>query len=298
MHYLFVVLILFFFPLPPVLATEQMVDKEQQAIDEFLALKLKVDYSSMMGMNVNQGGGYDIDHSKIEVGNFLLSFAYESFSVNWQDQADLPFATGVKKPLSNLHRYHLQAHVPYRLDDKRMWLGHVGAEWAFEEDVSDSLSLQSYLLYSEKLDKKSSWQLGVYANYHPVGTILLPIFEYTYNYPFIVRAGYYGHIGFPKTQLGYHLNSNLRTDFGLIYHQAIAKLADDSPIEAGGFFHSKNWRASWQVHYRFTKKLEARFGLQADISNQLVLYDRSYKERDHFYIDQGKGWNLGVSYQF
>lgn len=271
---------------------------QQQALDEFLAVKIKTDFSSLQGVNLNKGGGYDIGHSKLEIGNFIANLSYEHFSVDWDEQERLPFATGEKKPLSSLTRYHLQGHIPYRLDNKRLWLAHIGAEWAYETEIKDSLSVQTYLLYSEKLNQKNSWQLGAYVNYHPVESVVLPIFEYTFNYPFLERRGYYGHVGFPKTLLGYHLNNNLRTDFGLVYHQAIVKLADNSAIEPGGFFQSKNWRASWQLHYRLLPKAEIRVGLQSSISNALVLYNQDYDKKQHFYGDGGFGWNAGVTYRF
>lgn len=273
------------------------IDEQQKAIDEFLAVKIHMDVSSLDGVELNRGGGYDVLHSKIEVGNFLANLSYENFAVNWKKQSDLPFYNNVADPIAKVQRYHLKAHIPYRLDDRRLWLGHIGAEWAFEEDTKESLSLQSYLLYSDQYGDLSTWQLGLYVNHHPVETVVLPIFEYTYNYPFKRKAGYYGHLGFPKTQLGYFINPKLRNDIGFVYHQATVKLAEDSSIEAGGFFQSKNWRASWQTHYQITPQLEARFGLDASVSNKLVLHNRDYQEVDYYYGDYGVGWHLGLSWK-
>ena len=266
-------------------------------IDDLLALKLKLDYSTLDGVQLNRGGGYDVDHSKFEIGNFLVNVAYERFTIDWLQPKNLPFPSENKHPLPAITRYHLQTHIPYRLDHQRLWLGYLGAQWAYEKGADDSLSLQGYLLYSKHRDELNSWQLGIYLNHHPVETVILPIFEYTYNFPFKRRTGYYGHFGFPKTQLGYHLSSKLRTDIGFVYHQATVKLADNSPIEAGGFFQSKNWRASWQAHYLLNKQVELRFGIAASVSNKLILYSRDYHQQDHFYGNQGLGWHLGVSYR-
>jgi len=271
---------------------------EQKTVDDLLAIKLHLDQSEFAGVQLNKGGGYDWSHSKLEVGNFLLNFSVEKFAIDWNHQDGLAFARNVEKPLAEVERYYLKAHFPYRLDNQRLWLGHLGAEWAYENEVDDALSVQAFLLYSEYLNSMRSWQLGMYLNHHPVESVLLPIIEYTYNYPFKERTGYYGHIGFPKTQLGYFINSQLRTDIGFVYHQATIKLAEESLIQPGGFFQSKNWRTSWQLHYLISKEVEVRLGVDASISNKLILYNRDYEEVDYYYGDKGAGWHLGLSYQF
>lgn len=295
MHFL---ILLFSLSVVSSFATASSSGSDQQAIDDFLAVKLKVDVSSLRGVALNKGGGYDLEHSKLELGNFLVNLAYERFNIDWHKQDKLPFATGIKSPVAAVKRYHLKTHIPYRLDERRMWLGHLGAEMAFETQTKSALSLQAYALYSEYLNRLASWQLGVYVNHHPVETVVLPIFEYTYNYPFKQRAGYYGHLGFPKTELGYFIHPKLRTDIGFAYHQATVKLADDSPIEQSGIFQSKNWRASWKLHYQINKQLEARLGVDASVSNKLILYNQDHKMVDHYYGDNGLGWRLGLDFRF
>lgn len=282
----------------PLQADEIQTGQDKKAVDDLLAIKLKVDWDSLSDVKIDRGGGYDLKHSKFEVGNFLGSLSYERFSVDWNQLADLPFGDGSTAPISRLQRYRFKSHIPYRFDSRRMILGHLGAEWAYEEESDDSVSVQGYVLYSEYLDSLSSWQLGGYVSYHPVETVVLPIVEYTYNYPFKQRKGFYGHAGFPKTQLGYFLNQNLRTEAGFFYHQAIVRLANKSIVEPGGFFQSKNWRASWKTHYRMTKRLEAYLTLQTSIANELLLYDKTYRQQDVFEAKNGFGWSLGFGYRF
>ena len=229
---------------------------QQEALDDLLAVKIQVDFATLDGVKLNKGGGYGLSNRKWQLGNFLLNLSYEQFALDWKNQRALPFGSKDSVPLPQVERYHLQAHIPYRLDADRLWLTHIGAEWAFESQVGEALSLQAYLLYSENLDALFSWQWG------------------------------------------YHLTPRWRTDIGLVYHQAMVQLAQQSPIEAGGFFQSKNWRASWQTHYLVHKKLELRFGLEASVSNKLVLYSRDHRSLAHFYGDQGVGWHLGMSYRF
>lgn len=271
---------------------------DNRQLEELLAVKLNLEAASLDGVRLNRGGGYDVLHSKWELGNFLASLSHESFDVNWRDQQNLPFASGHPRPVSRVQRYHLKAHVPYRINEQSLWLLHLGAEWAFEKETDDALSVQSYLLYSKKWDPLNSWQLGVYVNHHPVQTVMLPIVEYTHNFQSPLRQGVYGHLGFPKTQLGLHLSERLRTEVGLVYHQAIIQLAKNSPIESAGYFQSKNWRADWSTFYRLTPKLEVHLGAQLSVSNVLISYGSDYRETDHVYGNEGLGVKLGVSYIF
>jgi len=274
-------------------------DQNQDAVvEDLLAVKIKADYSTLNSVTLNRGGGYDLNVTKLEVGNFLANVSYEAFAVDWRQFSELPFGNGLSSPLSELQRYHLKLHIPYRLDKNRLILTHLGAELAYEEQSDDALSLQAYTLYSQKLDALNSWQLGLYINHHPVETVILPIIEYTYNFNSQERQGYYGHLGFPKTQIGYHFTSKVRSQLEAVYHQAIMQLSDDSVIQPSGYFQSKNWRGEWATYYQISKALEMKMSLQASLSNKMVLYNQAYQEQDHFYGNGGLGVGLGVVYKF
>lgn len=271
---------------------------EDKSVEDMLAVKFKLGIDHFDHVQLNRGGGYDLVHTKWEVGNLLASLSYEDFDLTWQEQEKLPFASGVQHPIASVKKYTLKTHIPYRINDQKMWLGHVGAELAYEKEYDRALSLQAFLLYSEYFSELGSWQLGMVVNYHPVETVVLPIVEYSYNYPFTSRSDYYGHLGFPKTQVGYFIHKRLRTELGLVYHQATVQLADDSAIEPAGFFQSKNWRADWRSFYQFSSELEFVFGLQASVTNKLVLYDQGHRQKDHFYGSHGSGVSLGMIYEF
>jgi len=276
-----------------------MADQQQDAVvEDLLAVKLKADYSTLNSVSLNRGGGYDLNVTKLEVGNFIANFSYESFAIDWRQLSELPFGNGRTRPLSHLKRYQLKVHLPYRLDKSRLFLTHLGAELAYEDQSDDALSLQAYLLYSKKLDALNSWQLGLYVNHHPVETIVLPIIEYTHNFNSPIGQGYYGHLGFPKTQIGYHFTPKLRSELEAVYHQAIVQLAASSVIEPAGYFQSKNWRGEWSTYYQFSKSFEMNVSLQASLSNEMVLYSQAYKEQDHFYGNGGLGFGMGVVYTF
>lgn len=281
-----------------VMATDFKSGQDQKTVQDLLAIKLSVDRHRVKGAKISKGGGYDLTHSKIEIGNFLLSASHENFSVDWLDVEKLPFGQGNRLAASKFKRYKLQAHVPYRLDSQRMWLGHLGAEQSFETERSDALSLQGYVLYSEYFSRLRSWQFGAYVSHHPVETLYLPIFEYTYNYPFKQRKGFYGHAGFPKTLVGYFITPKIRSEVGFYYHQAIVKLAEQSEISPAGYFQSKNWRMQWRGYYQYTPKFEINIGVQANVANELLLYNRYYEIEGEYSLEQGIGLNLGMRYRF
>lgn len=98
-----------------------MADQQQDAVvEDLLAVKLKADFSTLNSVILNRGGGYDLNVTKLEVGNFIANFSYESFSVDWRQLSELPFGDGRARPLSELKRYHLKVHLPYRLDKNRL----------------------------------------------------------------------------------------------------------------------------------------------------------------------------------
>lgn len=294
--------LLFLFLLLSFISTASLAQKGQAAqetdIEDLLAIKLKADYSTLNAVNLNRGGGYDLKLAKLELGNFLAKVSYENFAVDWRQFSKLPFGNSQTQPLTVLHRYKFKANLPFRLDKNRLFLAHLGAELGYEKQSDDALSLQAYGLYSEKLDSLRSWQLGLYINNHPVETVVLPIVEYTYNFNAQIHQGYYGHLGFPKTQIGYHFTPKLRSQLGAVYHQAIMQLSDDSVVESSGYFQSKNWRADWSTYYQISKSFEMKLYLQASLSNKMVLYNHAYKEQDHFYAEGGFGGGIGLVYKF
>ena len=283
---------------PKLFASDTLPTEADKSVEELLAVKLNVDIDNFHNAKIEQGGGYDVKHAKYEIGNFIVSAAYEQFAVDWSGLSQLPFGDGKQVPMSDLQRLTLKGHIPYRLDEKRMWLGYLAAEWAYEKQMDDALSLQAYLIYSQYWQPLKSWQIGAYVNYHPVETLYLPIIEYTYNYPFKNRHGYYGHLGFPKSIVGYFLTPKLRTEAGFFYHQAMVKLAEQSVVEPAGYLQSQNWRASWRTHYQWNSDLELHLGLQTNISNTLTLYDQNNQRQGEYAVNNGVGGNLGFSFRF
>lgn len=294
----FLLIFVFVFVTPQLFADDALQPGADKSIEELLAVKLNVDIDNFRNAKFERGGGYDVKHFKYEIGNFLVSASYEKFAVDWSGLSQLPFGDSQKSPMSDLQRFTLKGHIPYRLDENRMWLGYLAGEWAYEDQMDDSLSLQAYLIYSQYWTSLKSWQVGVYVNYHPVETLYLPIIEYTYNFPFKSHDGFYGHLGFPKSIVGYFLNPKFRTEAGFFYHQAMVKLSEQSVVEPAGYFQSQNWRASWRTYYQWNSDLELHLGIQTNISNNLTLYNQDYLRQGEYAVNNGVGGNLGFSFKF
>lgn len=279
----------------PVLSTSMKEDTVARILKP--KFTFETGYLDQANLNGSQGG-FAIDESKFEVGNLLASFSYEKFRFHWHDIDKLPFGDGKTTPIKEMNRFKLFGRLPYQVDEDTLLLGGLGVSATYENEANDSLSYESFVLVSQELNAVDSWQLGGFIKYHPVQTIILPIFEFTFNYNAPDKQGVYGHIGFPKTQIGYHITPKLRTDLGAIYRQAIAKLADDSPIDASGFSQVKSWRGEWAAYYQAFKQVEFKLALKYTLTREWYSYDKNYKQTQHHYVDNAIGAGLGVIYTF
>lgn len=271
---------------------------EDARIASLLAIKLKLSGYQYGGAKLDKGGSYQVTASKVEVGNFLLKGSYESFDIQWQDLHKLPFGNGVDQPVERMHRLRLQSHIPYRFSPGKLILNQVAISATYEKEMDHAFSYQLYSLYSEDFSRLGSLQFGLYANIQPVQTVIYPIFEYTYNYASPSKEGIYGHLGFPKTQVGYHLTPKWRAEFAAVYHQAIGKLSKQNALQPSGYIQSKNWRGVLAVHHQLTKSVELSLGLHANLTNQLVLFNQQHQRLDHYYINEGAGLSLAISQRF
>ena len=262
--------------------------------------QLIVDTSYLDQANFSgHSGGYALDTTKIEVSNLLLSFEYERFHFNWQNLDKLPFGDGKTKPIDQIQRLRLYGRVPYRLDEGKLIFSGLGLSSGFEQEVSGSLTLEGFSFFNKDIDSKQSWQLGGYFKYHPVGTIVLPIFEYTYNKDNPQRSGMYGHLGFPLTQIGYYFSSKVRTDFGAVYRNAIAKLSsDDNVIAPKGFTFITGWRGEWAWYYLASKEIELKAALKYTLTRKMTNYDANRNKIDEYSINNSVGAGIGLIYNF
>lgn len=281
------------------LEVQPLPQKKADAISKILQPKLIIDTSFLDYAKFNgSSGGYAQDTTKVEVSNLLFSLEYERLHFDWQNVDKLPFGDGHSTPIEQIQRISIFGRAPYRLGEGKLIFSGIGLTSGFEKELSDTITVEGFSFFSKDYSAKDSWQLGGYFKYHPVGTIILPIFEYTHNKDNPERTGMYGHLGFPITQLGYYFSSKIRTDFGAVYRNAIAKLSNDSVISPAGFTYISSWRGEWAWYYMATKTLELKAALKYTLTRTIINYTSDYKKIDEYTVNNSVGAGIGLIYNF
>lgn len=109
----------------------------------------------------------------------------------------------------------------------------------------------------------------------------------------------YGHLGFPLTQIGYYFSSKVRTDFGAVYRNAIAKLSsDDNVIAPKGFTFITGWRGEWAWYYLASKEIELKAALKYTLTRKMTNYDANRNKIDEYSINNSVGAGIGLIYNF
>lgn len=268
-------------------------------LDAFLTPKLELTTSNLNAQAINGSKGQmALSTLEVKLSNVLGGIAYEEFHFDWDRIDQLPFGDGVHNPIEKMTRVQAFGRLPYPIDDKNMLLVGLGLSSTFEKQTDDSYSYDVFGLISHDLVSNASWQYGAYLQYHPVKTIVLPILEYTFNFNAQHTKDFYGHLGFPKTKIGYYLTPKWKTDFEAIYRQAIAKLDKNSVIDPDGYAQVKSWRGEWALYYLATKQLEIKTAVKYTLTREWYSYDRNYRQTQHHYIDNAIGFGIGLVYSF
>ena len=243
-------------------------------------------------------GSMALSLNKIELHNAIASLSYEQLDFDWHKINQLPFGDGITPPLDKIHRLRTHVRLPYRLDENRLLLAELALANTYEQGAKEAWSLESYVLYSQARDQRDSWQVGVFVQQSPVEVLVLPIIELTYNFNNAQREGIYGHLGFPKTQIGLHLTPKWRTELEAVYFQATAKLAADNPIQANGYAQVKSWRTQWASHYLIHPKFELSFALKHTLIRNWIDYDASHNKQTEHQVENAPGLSIGLQYRF
>ena len=243
-------------------------------------------------------GAMALKLNKIELYNAIASLSYEQLEFDWKQIDQLPFGDGVKPPIDKIHRLRGHLRLPYRLDENRLLLAELALANTYEQGAKDAWSLESYLLYSQARDNRDSWQVGLFLQQSSVETLLLPIIELTYNFNNPQREGIYGHLGFPKTQIGFHITPKWRSEVEAVYFQATAKLAPHNSMQADGYAQVKSWRTQWANHYLIRPNLEVNLAIKQTLIRNWINYDASHNQQTNHQVENVPGLSLGLQYRF
>jgi len=232
---------------------------------------------------------------KIQINNDIVGLSYSRWDFDWKNEGDLPFYKG-KTPIDSMNRIRLFLNWPVRINDEWFMLNSVNANSTYEKEMSDSYGAGITSFFSYKIDDDHAIQLGAFANYHSVKTLVLPVLGYSYR----VREtdGLKMVLGFPRAYVGYHLSPELLLNAGMIYSQAVIRLSDDSGIEPQGYSEAKDFQANIGFRYEINKHFELSADLLYAFKRDFTIYDSNADEIDDYSIEPSAGAILKIKYLF
>jgi len=232
---------------------------------------------------------------KIQINNEMFGFSYSRWDFDWNDESDLPFYRG-KTPIDSMNRIKLYANWPFRINDEWFMLNSVNVNATYEDEMSDSYGGGITSFFSYKVDEEHAIQLGAFANYHSVKTLVLPVLGYSYRAR--ETDGLKMVIGFPRAYIGYQLNPEILLNAGMVYSQAVIRLADDSGIEPEGYSEAKDFQANVGFRYEINKHFELSADVLYAFKRDFTIYNSNADEIDSYSIEPSFGGIIKLKYLF
>ena len=232
---------------------------------------------------------------KLQINNGIVGFSYSRWDFDWTGENDIPFYRG-KTPIDSMNRIKLYANWPLRINDEWFMLNSVNTNATYEKELSDSFGAGITSFFSYKVDDDHAIQVGAFANYHSVKTLALPVLGYAYR----VREtdGLKMVIGFPRAYIGYQISPEVLLNTGMVYSQAVIRLADDSGIEPGGYSEAKDFQANLGFRYEFNTHFELSADLLYAFKRDFTIYNHNVDEVDSYSIEPSLGGILKLKYLF
>lgn len=232
---------------------------------------------------------------KIQINNDMFGISYSRWDFDWDNASALPFYKG-KTPIDSMQRIKVNANLPVFINDKWFMLNALNINSTFEKETSNSYGAGILSFLSYKVDNEHAIQIGAFANYHPVKTLALPVLGYTYR----IREtdGLSMVLGFPRAYVGYHLTPKLLFKAGMIYSQAVIRLADDSGIEERGYVEAKDFQSNLGLRYEINDNFELSADLLYTFKRDFTIYNNDANEIDSYSIEPSVGAIVKLKYLF
>lgn len=144
-------------------------------------------------------GSVEVHKNTLKINNDIIGFTYSNWAFSWDNIQDLPFGDKKTSPIKEMHAFKININAPYFVNDKWFILSSASLRSSFEKSMNGSYGAGLFSFASYKVDKNHAIQMGAFANYHRVSTLVLPVISYSY------RARRYDGLqvvlGFPLTYI-------------------------------------------------------------------------------------------------
>lgn len=105
-------------------------------------------------------------------------------------------------------------------------------------------------------------------------------------------------LGFPRAYVGYHLNPKLLLNAGMVFSQAVIRLADESGIEPKGFTEAKDYQSNVGIRYQINDDFELTADLLYAFKRDFTIYNHQADEIDAYSIEPSAGAIVKLQYLF
>lgn len=277
--------------------TAQESQLKKGVLERMVQPKLTINSSYLSDANVeDSSGSVQVAKNSIRLNNAIGGVSYTNWSFLWNNIASLPFGDGTKDPIKHMHKFKANLNIPYFASDKWFVLTSLSINSTFEKQTQDSYGAGLFSFASYKLDEDHSFQMGAFANYHPISTLALPVVSYSYRAR--KNNGLQVVLGFPRAYAGYYLNDTLLLRSGFIYSQSVIKLSDSSSISQAGYIEAKDYMGSFGLVYEATENFVIDGDILYSIKRDFTIYNHSGVEEDTYSIKPSLGVSLRLKYLF
>lgn len=286
---------LFFIILPLLLYAQKPLKKA--GLEKMIQPKVSLESSYISDASLDgYDGSVSVVKNRLSINNKIAGLSYTNWAFHWSNLKDLPFGDGVHNPIEQMHSFKLNANIPYFINDKWFLLSSVSLKSTFEKETKNSYSGGIFSFASYKMNENHAIQFGVFATYHPVSTLALPVISYSYRAR--QSDGLKFILGFPRTYVGYHINEETLLRFGIIFSQSVIRLSDASVIQKSGFIEAQDYMSNLGVSYELSKHINIQSDVLYSVKRDFTIYEKNGSELHHYRIQPSFGVNFRISYVF
>ena len=193
--------------------------------------------SGVLEQGFNRGDG-EVGYTQVDVGveTTFVSLGYSRYSFDWENAQSLPFSNGATDPWSDLNQFSVSTELPIELNERFTWRTGLGLNAAWEDEVSDSISLDVSLGLMWQISNEWDAVFGAAYTWHPdvdLDSNFSPLGGISWNRD--TNEGWSAALGFPSTEVRYAFDESRSMALGLTGNGGVFRLADDSRVAPGGY---------------------------------------------------------------
>ena len=266
-------------------------------LERIIQPKVSLESSYLSDANVKSSeGSVEVHKNTLRINNDIIGFTYSNWAFAWDNVHDLPFGDKKTSPIKEMHAFKININVPYFVNDKWFILSSASLRSSFEKSMNGSYGAGLFSFASYKIDNEHTVQMGAFANYHKVSTLVLPVISYSY------RARQYDGLqvvlGFPRTYIGYQADKATLFKLGVIFSQSVIKLSENSSIENSGFIEAKDYMGNIGISHEFNKNLRLESNILYSLKRDFTIFDAQGNEQISYAIEPSIGANIKAVWLF